>query len=226
MTILARQTEAAPSLKKVRSSGEEAKPQRIRDRAGKQQALLEAALQLFASKGYEVTTTREIAAAAGCAEGLIHRYFDGKAGLLRALVEQKVSRTLWQLGSLAVPAATFEEEFIRLIEGEVERMWQNRDFLRVFIPQAMVDPSLGNMMRQALISGRSKIIGERLKGYPACAALSPEDLDVLIQSVAILGLIFGFMRPIILGQERTSAQSMAIRFAEIMLRAVSSPDVD
>src|SRR5436309_15559789 len=58
---------------------------RTRDRSAKQQALIVAALKLFAEKGYEVTTTREIAACAGCAEGLIHRYFGGKAGLLTAL---------------------------------------------------------------------------------------------------------------------------------------------
>jgi AcrR family transcriptional regulator len=48
---------------------------RKRDRAGKQRALMMAALHLFAAKGFEATSTREIAAAAGCAEGLIHRYF-------------------------------------------------------------------------------------------------------------------------------------------------------
>jgi hypothetical protein len=66
-------------------------PKRKRDRAGKQRALMLAALRLFATKGYEATTTREIASAAGCAEGLIHRYFKGKAGLLPALVEYQIS---------------------------------------------------------------------------------------------------------------------------------------
>jgi len=68
-------------------NGHTTRPRRTRDRAGKQQALIVAALKLFASKGYDATTTREIAACAGCAEGLIHRYFSGKAGLLPALME-------------------------------------------------------------------------------------------------------------------------------------------
>ena len=65
------------------------RPKRKRDRAGKQQALMMAAARLFAERGFEATTTREIAAAASCAEGLIHRYFGGKDGLFRALIEKR-----------------------------------------------------------------------------------------------------------------------------------------
>jgi AcrR family transcriptional regulator len=72
------------------NNGNKARSARTRDRAGKKQALIDAALKLFASKGYDATTTREIAACAGCAEGLIHRYFSGKAGLLPALMELRV----------------------------------------------------------------------------------------------------------------------------------------
>jgi AcrR family transcriptional regulator len=45
-------------------------------------AVLEAAQQLFAQHGYENTTVREIADAAGITERTLYRYFDGKEGLL------------------------------------------------------------------------------------------------------------------------------------------------
>jgi AcrR family transcriptional regulator len=60
---------------------------RKRNRVVRERALLAAASKLFASRGYEATTTREIAARAGCAEGLIHRYFKSKAGLLLAITK-------------------------------------------------------------------------------------------------------------------------------------------
>src|ERR1700746_568927 len=68
-----------------------------RDRAAKQQALIQAATELFASRGYDTATTREIAARAGCAEGLIHRYFQGKAGLLSALMRFHASKQAAEL---------------------------------------------------------------------------------------------------------------------------------
>jgi len=45
-------------------------------------AVLEAAQHLFALHGYENTTVREIADAAGITERTLYRYFDGKEGLL------------------------------------------------------------------------------------------------------------------------------------------------
>jgi AcrR family transcriptional regulator len=45
-------------------------------------ALLAAARQLFAERGFEETTVRDIARAAGVTERTFYRYFDGKEGLI------------------------------------------------------------------------------------------------------------------------------------------------
>jgi len=80
---------------------------RRRNPIEKQEALVRAASELFASRGYEAATTQEIAAYAGCAEGLIHRYFRGKKGLLLALIEGRVSRELLELSVVAQFEITF-----------------------------------------------------------------------------------------------------------------------
>ncbi len=51
----------------------------------KRDAICDAALKLFAEKGIEATTTREIAEQAGAAEGTLYRHFDGKTDLARSL---------------------------------------------------------------------------------------------------------------------------------------------
>ena len=45
-------------------------------------AVERAARQLFAEHGYEATSVRQIADAAGVAERTFYRYFDGKEGLI------------------------------------------------------------------------------------------------------------------------------------------------
>jgi AcrR family transcriptional regulator len=52
----------------------------------KQSKILEAALQLFATEGYNAVSTNRIAKQAGVSEGLIFRHFGNKQGLLDALV--------------------------------------------------------------------------------------------------------------------------------------------
>ncbi len=62
-------------------------PPRARDATRTQDAILRAAQQLFAQKGYSTTGVREIAAAAGVDATLVRRYFKSKEGLLRAAVD-------------------------------------------------------------------------------------------------------------------------------------------
>ena len=221
--ITRRQGQAKGRLKpSPAGSGNRTRPKRTRDRAAKKQALIRAALGLFASKGYEVTTTREIAASAGCAEGLIHRYFKGKAGLLAAMIEHRVSKEPLDFSHQLRPASTLADEFLQLVDREVERMWENRDFLRVFIPRAIVDPSVGSVMNKTLISTRAKAILERLKRYESCVALTQDSMEALAQAVGMLGLVFGFVRPVLLGHDRSQAKKMAVTMAKLL---VGSPEV-
>jgi AcrR family transcriptional regulator len=194
------------------------RPKRIRDRAAKKQALILASLGLFASKGYEVTTTREIAAAAGCAEGLIHRYFKGKAGLLAALIEYRTSsKEAIDPGDRPHSVSNLEDEFLQLVNREVESVWENRDFLRVFVPRAIVDPSLSSTMNKALIAARVKAISQRLKQCESRTALRQDAIDGLAQVVGMLGFAFGFVRPVLLGQDHVRAKKMASAVARMFV---------
>jgi TetR/AcrR family transcriptional regulator, regulator of cefoperazone and chloramphenicol sensitivity len=198
------------------------RPKRTRDRAAKELALIQAASGLFAAKGYDATTTREIAAAAGCAEGLIHRYFKGKAGLLPALVEHHFSKEMADLTRQLQPAPDLQAEFIQLVLWEVERFWESRDFLKIFIPRAIVDPALAGILKRAVTFLRAKKILERLKRYESCRRLAEGEVEMLAHSVGVLGLVFGFMRPLVLGQDRVQAKRMAITVGRMLVRGIDS----
>ena len=191
---------------------------RTRDRAAKRKALIAAALKLFASKGYEATTTREIAACAGCAEGLIHRYFSGKAGLLPALMEYRISQEVADLAHHVRPADSFEAEYLQLVKWAVEHMWEDREFLRVAIPRALLDRGFGGVLRRVGPLQRARTIAARLKKFKECRALPGSYFDALIQSVSVMGFMFGFMRPAVLRQDRRSATNTAMAIARLLVR--------
>jgi AcrR family transcriptional regulator len=54
----------------------------------KQDKILHAALELFASEGYHATSTSKVAKHAGVSEGLIFRHYTNKEGLLQAILEE------------------------------------------------------------------------------------------------------------------------------------------
>lgn len=61
--------------------------QNERIRAASRARILEAALRLFAEHGYERTSVKMIARAAGISQGLLYNYFAGKDALLAAIFE-------------------------------------------------------------------------------------------------------------------------------------------
>jgi AcrR family transcriptional regulator len=197
---------------------------RKRNRTARERALLLAASKLFASRGYDATTTREIAARAGCAEGLIHRYFASKAGLLLAIIKCEVSQEVLDLNARLPLAPSIGAEIVQLVNWEVERMWRDREFLRVVIPRALLDPAVGQVFTRVGPLQRTKAIDERLRKFKECESLPDHEIDALAHFVSVLGFAFGFVRPMVLRQERNRARKMAATIANIVARYFESAE--
>jgi AcrR family transcriptional regulator len=175
-----------------------------------------AASKLFASRGFESTTTREIAGLAGCAEGLIHRYFESKKGLLLALIKCRVSQEVVDLNQRLKLAPSLAEEIRQLVNWEVDRMWEDREFLRVIIPRALVNPTLGRMVSRIAPLQHTRAIYERLRKFQACRNLSVQEVEALAHFVSVAGFMFGFMRPVVLRHDRSQAKKVALTIARIL----------
>lgn len=59
----------------------------------KKENILKVALKLFAENGFDATSTKKIALAAGVSEGLIFRHFINKENLLNAILEIGIEKT-------------------------------------------------------------------------------------------------------------------------------------
>lgn len=189
---------------------------RKQNRPARERALVESAVRLFASRGYEATTTREIAAAAGCAEGLIHRYFGGKEGLLLAIVRHRVTQEVSDLAEKLVSAPSVEHEIVQLVEFELERIWEDREFFRVIIPHALLNSSYGQLLSSVGPMQRAKAISERLRRYPECRSVTKNELESVANAISVLAFAFGFLRPVMLGQDLESARGMARTIGEFL----------
>jgi TetR/AcrR family transcriptional regulator, regulator of cefoperazone and chloramphenicol sensitivity len=190
-----------------------------RNRGAREQALIGAASKLFASRGFEATTTREIAAKAGCSEGLIHRYFQSKAGLLLAIIQCRVSQEVADL-SERVPARNVQDEILQLVEWEVDHMWGDREFLRVIVPRALLDKNLAEPISRIGPLQRAKAIAERLRKFKECGSMTKEELEALGHFIGVMGFMFGFMRPVVLRHDRNRARKTAATIASILARGL------
>lgn len=114
----------------------------------RRQDILEASLRIFAKKGYNGSTTAEIARAAGVAEGTIFRHFATKKDLLIAVLEPKVLNGLIQLDK-EHREDTPIDFFRRFLMNRLELLNENDSLVRFMFAEAQYHVEV----REALFKG-------------------------------------------------------------------------
>jgi len=98
----------------------------------KKEHIINKAMELFALKGFEGTSIRDLAAAAEVNVAMINYYFGSKEKLFESLVESKAASTRGSLEELAKDKKLNSLEKIdRIIDAYVERLFTHRQFHRV-----------------------------------------------------------------------------------------------
>ncbi len=94
-------------------------------------SLLQAALHLFSTQGYDGTTTRAIAERSGVSEAMLFRHFHSKPELLRDVAAEFGPRQLFAppaASSHALPARAALEQFVTRY---LDAFWEHRAFMRM-----------------------------------------------------------------------------------------------
>src|ERR1019366_6865640 len=98
---------------------------------GKRERILEAAVRVFARKGFHATRVSEVAKAAGVADGAIYLYFESKDRLLISLFEHRVERLLTYLETELPRAQSASHGLQRIIELQLGLLEGERDLAEV-----------------------------------------------------------------------------------------------
>ncbi len=86
--------------------------------------ILKASARLFLLKGYEATSTREIAAAVGLRQGSLSYYFPRKQNILEALLRQMVQETLDMIDSVIAESGSAAEQLAKVVYADVLALCQ------------------------------------------------------------------------------------------------------
>lgn len=109
-----------------------------RDRSASEERLVLAAIETFSKHGYDGSTTKMIAAKADVNESLIGRYFDGKEGLLLAIIE----RFLGEVCDEEIPTPpqdTLADELCKYMDFKIGKAKERDHFAKIIITQALTD---------------------------------------------------------------------------------------
>jgi AcrR family transcriptional regulator len=194
---------------------------RRRDKEATKKALLGAAVEVFASRGFDGATTKEVATRAGVNEGLIQRYFGGKAGLLQAIVGNMCGERL-SACRMAPPSDSLKTEIATVLGHEIAQAKANRDFMRVLLSRALVDADLAATLKAHYKDSRMPQLVQRLKHFQADGRLDPAvDLETLAATITTFAFGLGFMQQVVLSEDPKYLEGIIDHIADTVVRGTA-----
>lgn len=114
-------------------------PQRV-DRDTRRNELLDAAVRVFAQKGFAASRVEDVANEAGTGKGTVYLYFASRDAILRAVFDSYAERTSATLESLT-PAPPLDR-LAELIHTTITALAQHRDHAAVLLDLWRATPGL------------------------------------------------------------------------------------
>jgi AcrR family transcriptional regulator len=94
--------------------------------------ILQAAVGLFARKGFEATSTREIVEAAGVTKPMLYYYFNSKEGLCEAVLARFLTQFYARLRAVIDEPRPPRDALVEVVWTHLDYCRANRDFAKFF----------------------------------------------------------------------------------------------
>lgn len=141
------------------------------------QRILEVAEELFRTKGFEATTTRDIAQSAEIATGTLFNYFAAKEAIVTELAAESLHRARGEFDKQAGETETLEEALFALVAVELRQLRPFRKYIvpmleTAFCPLAASEPnSPGEELRRQHLEAVAGLARRHEQGELSAVAL-------------------------------------------------------
>ncbi|MGF1588338.1 MAG: TetR/AcrR family transcriptional regulator [Pleurocapsa sp.] len=183
--------------------------------------ILQAALQLFAKRGYDGTTTKDLAKLAGVAEGTLFRYFATKKAILIEVATAGWVEILTDLLTELSEMGSYKA-VSQVMRRRMLNMRQNKDLMRVCFIEAQYHPELKESIQAEVITKMTDVA----EAFFATAMEKGiyRQMNPKIVAKVFLGIfaIAGFSEQTIIDPDASpqAMQEMAEGISDIFLRGV------
>jgi AcrR family transcriptional regulator len=187
--------------------------------------ILKSALRLFARKGYDGTTTRDLAEAAGVAEGTLFRHFTNKKAILVEVATQgwveiltDLLTELSEMGSYKAVAQVMRRRMLHL--------HTNADMLRVCFMEAQFHPDLRDHIQTEVIAKMTDVAEAFFQTAMEQGIYRQMDPKMVARVFLGMFAVAGFSQSTIMepGAAASEMQEMAEGLADIFLNGVLTKD--
>jgi TetR/AcrR family fatty acid metabolism transcriptional regulator len=181
-------------------------PDRTTAQEEKRRLLLEAAVRVFARKGYHATRVGDIAEEAGVAHGLIYHYFESKEDVLRAVFRETWRELIATIRSVE-QAGDAPPEQLRKVAEILLRSWRrDPDLVRVLVLEVTRSQHVRGEMEE--IAESFAAIQEIIERGQADGSIRA-DLDARLSSYVFFGAVEELLTGWALGRLPDSDEDVA-----------------
>ncbi len=183
--------------------------------------ILQAALRRFSAKGYEGTTTKDLATAANVAEGTLFRHFSNKKAILVEVatvgwvdILTDLLTELSEMGSYKAVAQVMRRRMLR--------MQENNDLLRVCFIEAQFHPELRDRIQAEVIEKMTDVAEAFFQTAMDRGIYRQIDAKIVAQVFLGMFAIAGFSSQTVITPQASpqALQQMAEGIADIFLNGV------
>jgi TetR/AcrR family fatty acid metabolism transcriptional regulator len=188
----------------------------------KRARILDAAIKVFAERGFHTATVAEIARAAGVADGTIYLYFKGKDDLLLRLFDEKMTELLAEARSELAKERTAPARLSRFIQLHLALVERNPDLASVLIVELRQSAQFIKAADRAKLAAYVDLIAEVVR-----VGQEKGELIDGISPATVKRAIFGALDELALGWlvsgRRASLKKTAAEVAEWLVRGLKGP---
>ena len=153
--------------------------------------IIETSERLFAQKGFDATSVRDIAEEAGINVAMISYYFGSKEKLMEAIFEAKIGKVQMRVEALLKDESLLPfEKIYTLIDEHIERVMHSQYFYRIMISEQLtnINPAILQKVKQLKVRNAeliSQLIKEgQQKGF------FKKKVDVVLMLNTMLGTVW------------------------------------
>jgi AcrR family transcriptional regulator len=183
--------------------------------------ILNAAQRLFARQGYDGTTTRDLAEAAGVAEGTIFRHFENKKSILVEVATQGWVEILTDLLTELSEMGSYKA-IAQVMRKRMFNLHANSDILRVCFMEAQFHSDLRDRIQSEVIAKMTDVAEAFFQTAMDQGIYRPMNPRIIAQVFLGMFTVAGFSRDTVMpeGSSPKEMQEMAEGIADIFLNGV------
>src|SRR2546423_664929 len=189
----------------------------------KRARILDAAIKVFAERGFHSATVAEIARAAGVADGTIYLYFKGKDDLLLRLFDEKMTGLVAEVKAALAQERSAAEKLKRFIQLHLALVERNPDLAAVLIVELRQSAQFLKAADRQKLAAYVDLIAEVVR-----AGQESGELDRNISPATVKRAIFGALDELalgwLLGGRRAALKKTAAEVAEWLVRGLLPAD--